>query len=146
MQAFFKPGSTINRDHKEKYLHILAYAASVHDNEDGDRFLCRLYSGTQTPFNEDTPQRTGHPCHSMYNIHIVCLCIDFSTPRHLTDQDTFYGQMVPQMQCVYTINLKCIGTGFNVHCTVYTESHFHSKHFDCELYQFTSSGGLKPLL
>ena len=37
MQAFFKPGSAINKDHKEKYLHILAYAASVYDNEDGER-------------------------------------------------------------------------------------------------------------
>lgn len=32
VQAFFKPGSTINPDHKEKYLHILAYAASVYDS------------------------------------------------------------------------------------------------------------------
>ena len=39
VQAFFKPGSAINRDHKEKYLHILAYAASVYDNEDGERLL-----------------------------------------------------------------------------------------------------------
>ena len=40
VQAFFKPGSTINRDHKEKYLHILAYASSVYDNEDGERCVC----------------------------------------------------------------------------------------------------------
>ena len=32
VQAFFKPGSTINPDHKDKYLHILAYAASVYDS------------------------------------------------------------------------------------------------------------------
>lgn len=31
MQAFFKPGSAINPDHKEKYLHVLAYAVSMHD-------------------------------------------------------------------------------------------------------------------
>ena len=35
VQAFFKPGSTINPDHKEKYLHILAYAASVYDSPIG---------------------------------------------------------------------------------------------------------------
>lgn len=33
MQAFFKPGSTINPDHKEKYLYILAYAISIHDDK-----------------------------------------------------------------------------------------------------------------
>lgn len=31
MQAFFKPGSAINPDHKEKYLYVLAYAVSCHD-------------------------------------------------------------------------------------------------------------------
>ena len=31
VQALFKPGSNINPDHKEKYLYILAYAASVYD-------------------------------------------------------------------------------------------------------------------
>ena len=40
VQAFFKPGSAINKDHKEKYLHILAYAASVYDNEDEERYVC----------------------------------------------------------------------------------------------------------
>lgn len=29
MQSLFKPGSKINQDHKHKYIHILAYAASV---------------------------------------------------------------------------------------------------------------------
>lgn len=29
MQSLFKPGSKINQDHKYKYIHILAYAASV---------------------------------------------------------------------------------------------------------------------
>ena len=43
VQAFFKPGSAINKDHKEKYLHILAYASSVYDNEDGERLTTRLY-------------------------------------------------------------------------------------------------------
>lgn len=33
VQAFFKPGSTINPDHKEKYLYILAYAISIHDDK-----------------------------------------------------------------------------------------------------------------
>jgi negative elongation factor C/D len=42
VQAFFKPGSTINKDHKEKYLHILAYASSVYDNEDGERCVDEL--------------------------------------------------------------------------------------------------------
>ena len=32
VQAFLKPGSTINPDHKDKYLHILVYAASVYDS------------------------------------------------------------------------------------------------------------------
>ena len=32
VQTVFKPGSTINPDHKDKYLHILAYAASVYDS------------------------------------------------------------------------------------------------------------------
>ena len=36
VQAFFKPGSTINPDHKDKYLHILAYAASVFDSSAGE--------------------------------------------------------------------------------------------------------------
>ena len=31
VQALFKPGSTINPDHKEKYVYILAYAASVYN-------------------------------------------------------------------------------------------------------------------
>ena len=31
MQAFFKPGSSINPDHKEKYLYVLAYAVSMPD-------------------------------------------------------------------------------------------------------------------
>jgi len=34
VQALFKPGSTINPDHKEKYVYILAYAASVYDQPD----------------------------------------------------------------------------------------------------------------
>ena len=42
VQAFFKPGSAINKDHKEKYLHILAYASSVYDNEDGERLVSKL--------------------------------------------------------------------------------------------------------
>lgn len=29
MQSLFKPGAKINQDHKHKYIHILAYAASV---------------------------------------------------------------------------------------------------------------------
>ena len=29
MQSLFKPGARINQDHKHKYIHILAYAASV---------------------------------------------------------------------------------------------------------------------
>lgn len=29
MQSLFKAGSKINQDHKHKYIHILAYAASV---------------------------------------------------------------------------------------------------------------------
>ena len=33
MQAFFKPGSAINPDHKEKYLYVLAYAVSVYDDK-----------------------------------------------------------------------------------------------------------------
>lgn len=32
VQTFFKPGSAINPDHKEKYLHVLAYAVSSHDD------------------------------------------------------------------------------------------------------------------
>ena len=32
VQAFFRPGSNINPDHKDKYLYILAYAASVYDS------------------------------------------------------------------------------------------------------------------
>ena len=40
MQAFFKPGSAINPDHKEKYLHVLAYAVSGHDKPlDSDQSL-----------------------------------------------------------------------------------------------------------
>ena len=40
MQAFFKPGSAINPDHKEKYLHLLAYAVSGHDKPlDSDQSL-----------------------------------------------------------------------------------------------------------
>lgn len=35
VQALFKPGSNINPDHKEKYLYILAYAASVYDQPSG---------------------------------------------------------------------------------------------------------------
>jgi negative elongation factor C/D len=42
VQAFFKPGSAINKDHKEKYLHILAYASSVYDNDDGERCVDEL--------------------------------------------------------------------------------------------------------
>lgn len=44
MQSLFKPGSKINQDHKYKYIHILAYAASVvetwkkvHDEEKEDK-------------------------------------------------------------------------------------------------------------
>lgn len=29
MQSLFKPGAKINQDHKHKFIHILAYAASV---------------------------------------------------------------------------------------------------------------------
>lgn len=29
MQSLFRPGARINQDHKHKYIHILAYAASV---------------------------------------------------------------------------------------------------------------------
>ncbi len=29
MLSLFKPGAKINQDHKHKYIHILAYAASV---------------------------------------------------------------------------------------------------------------------
>lgn len=29
MHSLFKPGAKINQDHKHKYIHILAYAASV---------------------------------------------------------------------------------------------------------------------
>jgi len=32
VQAFFRPGSAINPDHKDKYLHIFAYAVSVHQD------------------------------------------------------------------------------------------------------------------
>ncbi len=31
VQSLFKPGASINPDHKEKYLYILAYAVSVYD-------------------------------------------------------------------------------------------------------------------
>lgn len=31
VDALFKPGSKINPDHKSKYIHLLAYAASVHE-------------------------------------------------------------------------------------------------------------------
>ncbi len=34
VQAFFKPGSAINPDHKDKYLHVLAYAVSVYEDSD----------------------------------------------------------------------------------------------------------------
>ena len=34
MQAFFKPGAAINPDHKDKYLHVLAYAVSVYQDTD----------------------------------------------------------------------------------------------------------------
>jgi negative elongation factor C/D len=34
VQAFFKPGSAINPDHKDKYLYVLAYAVSGHDKPD----------------------------------------------------------------------------------------------------------------
>ena len=32
VQALFKPGSTVNPDHKEKYLYLLAYATSVYES------------------------------------------------------------------------------------------------------------------
>ena len=51
MQAFFKPGSAINKDHKEKYLHILAYAASVYDNEDGERCVSQRKWSMNTDFH-----------------------------------------------------------------------------------------------
>lgn len=36
VQALFKPGSTVNPDHKEKYIYLLAYATSVYEREDDD--------------------------------------------------------------------------------------------------------------
>ena len=35
VQALFKPGSTVNPDHKEKYLYLLAYATSVYESASG---------------------------------------------------------------------------------------------------------------
>ncbi len=31
VQSLFKPGSSVNPDHKEKYVYILAYAVSVYE-------------------------------------------------------------------------------------------------------------------
>jgi negative elongation factor C/D len=36
VQALFRQGSTINPDHKDKYLYLLAYASSVYNTADGD--------------------------------------------------------------------------------------------------------------
>ena len=32
IQAFFKPGSSINPDHRDKYIFILAYSVSVYEH------------------------------------------------------------------------------------------------------------------
>ena len=34
VQTLFKPGSAVNPEHKDKYLFLLAYAASVYENND----------------------------------------------------------------------------------------------------------------
>ena len=31
IETLFKPGSHVNPDHKHKYIHLLAYAVSVHE-------------------------------------------------------------------------------------------------------------------
>ncbi len=36
MQAFFKPGSAINPDHKDKYLYVMANAVSMLDSSSDD--------------------------------------------------------------------------------------------------------------
>lgn len=43
MQSLFKPGARINQDHKHKYIHILAYAASVVET------WKKVLSGTRVP-------------------------------------------------------------------------------------------------
>ena len=68
VQAFFKPGSTINKDHKEKYLHILAYAASVYDNDDGERsLLCVCVCESQVVYYVYIIMRSLCVC--------VCVCV-----------------------------------------------------------------------
>lgn len=47
MQSLFKPGARINQDHKHKYIHILAYAASV--VETWKKVLSALASRSQYP-------------------------------------------------------------------------------------------------
>ena len=57
VQAFFKPGSAINPDHKDKYLHVLAYAVSVHEKD---------------PESEQSMEDFHHTKKAVETAHMIC--------------------------------------------------------------------------
>ena len=60
VDALFKPGVKLNPDHKPKYIHLLAYAASV--------FEIQAKKGQKRVVNRDELQATIHSIETVHNI------------------------------------------------------------------------------
>ncbi|XP_044268855.1 negative elongation factor D [Tribolium madens] len=60
VDALFKPGVKLNPDHKPKYIHLLAYAASVYEMQ--------AKKGQKRVVNKDELQATIHSIETVHNI------------------------------------------------------------------------------
>lgn len=60
VDALFKPGVKLNPDHKPKYIHLLAYAASVYE--------IQAKKGQKRVVNRDELQATIHSIETVHNI------------------------------------------------------------------------------
>ena len=65
MQSLFKPGHSVNPEHKHKYFYILAYAVSVHDAPSSPQDF------SQTPAN--SKEYLDATREALETAHLLCI-------------------------------------------------------------------------
>lgn len=95
MQSLFKPGAKINQDHKHKYIHILAYAASV--VEMWKKVMFGSVNNTIFTYSGLTVLKKTYGCEvaqfkTMYSVCFIyfnmkCFCSQLKLPKNIEPDD-----------------------------------------------------------